>query len=79
MKTTGKNRTTSSRKAADEKAALDFRYGNHWRKNPALYQTVMHEEDTVRHCEHCGRPMNRSEASDFGSLCEDCYMKEYYG
>ena len=36
-------------------------------------------EETVRHCEYCGSPMPRSEDNDYGSLCEDCYMKEYYG
>ena len=29
---------------------------------------VHHE--TVRHCEYCGKPMNRSDVNDFGSLCE---------
>ena len=38
---------------------------------------VHHE--TVRHCEYCGRPMSRSDVNDYGSLCERCYMKEYYG
>ena len=36
-------------------------------------------EETVRYCEYCGRPMTRSDVNDHGSLCEDCYMKEYYG
>ena len=36
-------------------------------------------EETVRHCEYCGRPMTRSDVNDYGSLCEDCYMREYYG
>ena len=38
---------------------------------------VHHE--TVRHCEYCGKPMSRSDVNDYGSLCERCYMKEYYG
>ena len=38
----------------------------------------MHEE-TVAHCEYCGKPMSRSDVNDYGSLCERCYMKEYYG
>lgn len=38
---------------------------------------VHHE--TVRHCEYCGKPMSRSDVNDYGSLCESCYMKEYYG
>ena len=38
---------------------------------------VHHE--TVRHCEYCGKPMRRSDVNDYGSLCESCYMKEYYG
>ncbi len=36
-------------------------------------------EETVRHCDYCGKPMSRSDVNDYGSLCERCYMKEYYG
>ena len=32
----------------------------------------------VRHCEYCGKPMSASDVNDYGSLCETCYMKEYY-
>ena len=35
-------------------------------------------EVTVAYCEYCGKPMSESEVNDFGSLCESCYMKEYY-
>ena len=35
--------------------------------------------ETVRHCEYCGKPMSRSDVNDYGSLCERCYIKEYYG
>lgn len=35
--------------------------------------------EIVRSCEYCGKPMTRSEVNDYGSLCESCYMKEYYG
>lgn len=38
---------------------------------------VHHE--TVRHCDYCGKSMNRSDVNDYGTLCETCYMKEYYG
>lgn len=45
-----------------------------------MYQTVYEtHHETVRECACCGKPMTRSEVNDFGSLCEDCYMKEYYG
>lgn len=36
-------------------------------------------EETVAQCEYCGKPMSRSDVNDYGSLCESCYMKEYYG
>ena len=36
-------------------------------------------EETVRHCAYCGKPMSRSDVNDYGSLCESCYMDEYYG
>ena len=46
---------------------------------PSIFEVAryMHEE-TVAYCEYCGRPMNRSDVNDYGSLCESCYMKEYY-
>lgn len=33
----------------------------------------------ISKCQVCGKPMNRSDINDFGSLCERCYMQEYYG
>lgn len=36
-------------------------------------------EEIVRECEYCGKAMTRSDYNDYGSLCERCYMKEYYG
>lgn len=30
------------------------------------------------YCEYCGKPMTESDVEDFGTLCEKCYMKEYY-
>lgn len=33
----------------------------------------------ARHCANCGRPMTPSDVNDYGSLCESCYMQEYYG
>ncbi len=36
-------------------------------------------EEVVAHCEYCGKPLSRSDVNDYGSLCERCYMKEYYG
>ena len=32
----------------------------------------------VRVCDYCGKPMTASEANDYGTLCERCYMREYY-
>ena len=32
----------------------------------------------VRECNYCGKPMTASEANDYGTLCERCYMREYY-
>lgn len=57
---------------------MEFLYGKKNADNP-FYQTVFHvHQETVRHCDHCGKPMTRSEVNDYGSLCEKCYMKEYY-
>lgn len=33
----------------------------------------------VRECDYCGAPMSVSDVNDYGSLCESCYMREYYG
>lgn len=47
---------------------------------PSIFD-VAHEvhEVVVRHCDYCGAPMSRSDVNDYGSLCESCYMREYYG
>lgn len=47
-------------------------------KSMAAVVNYVHGE-VVRHCEYCGAPMTRSDVNDFGSLCERCYYKEYYG
>lgn len=45
-----------------------------------MYRTVYEtHHETVRECDCCGKPMSRSDVDDYGTLCETCYMKEYYG
>ena len=61
-----------------DKEKLNFLYGDAWKKNPEMYLLSIHRNDTVRYCEYCGRPLTRSDVNDYGSLCERCYMKEYY-
>lgn len=34
--------------------------------------------EVVAECEYCGQPLTRSDVNDYGSLCEKCYLKEYY-
>ena len=47
---------------------------------PSIFEVARYvHEETVRHCEYCGRPMSRSDVNDYGSLCERCYMREDYG
>lgn len=50
------------------------------KKIKSIYD-VVHETHhvKVRECEYCGKPMSASDVNDYGSLCESCYMKEYYG
>lgn len=49
-------------------------------KIESIYRTVHHVHgEIVRHCEYCGKGLTRSETNDYGSLCERCYMREYYG
>ena len=58
---------------------MEFLYGKENAEHP-LYQTAFHvHNEVVQYCEYCRKPMNRSEVNDYGSLCEACYMKEYYG
>ena len=42
---------------------------------------VVHQthEVTVAHCAYCDEPLTESDVNDYGSLCESCYMEEYYG
>ncbi len=72
-----KKKETAAEKRRREQ--MEFLYGKENAKHP-MYQTVhyVHHETTVQHCEYCGKPMSRSDVNDYGSLCEKCYMKEYY-
>ena len=50
------------------------------KSGPSIHDVVHHVHgETVRECAYCGAPMSRSDVNDYGSLCERCYMKEYYG
>lgn len=44
-----------------------------------IYEEVHNTHSTIeRYCDHCGAAMTPSDVNDYGSLCEQCYMKEYY-
>ena len=76
MATKSKKETAAQRKRRQQ---MEFLYGKENAKYP-MYQTVHYvHHETVRHCDYCGKPMTRSDVNDYGSLCEACYMKEYYG
>ena len=46
---------------------------------PSIFEVASQVHHTVaRYCAYCGRPMTPSDVNDYGSLCERCYMKEYY-
>ena len=46
----------------------------------SIFRIAHYVHHTVaRHCDYCGKSMSPSDVNDFGSLCERCYMKEYYG
>lgn len=58
--------------------SMEFLFGKE-NSRETMYQTVYEtHHEIVRECEYCGKPMTRSEVNDFGSLCEECYMREYY-
>ncbi len=62
---------------ADEKK-MEFLYGKENAKK-SMYRTLYFTHTKiVRECEYCGRGMTASDCNDYGSLCESCYMKEYY-
>lgn len=59
----------------NEKPKITIEYSG-----PSIFEVARHmHEETVKHCEYCGKPMSRSDVNDYGSLCESCYMREYYG
>lgn len=70
---------TMKKKNNRQREEMEFLYGKK-NANKPMYQTV-HEthNETVRECEYCGKPLTRSDVNDYGTLCETCYMKEYYG
>lgn len=46
----------------------------------SIFEVAHYMHHTVaRHCSYCGAPMTPSDVNDYGSLCERCYMREYYG
>lgn len=48
-------------------------------RGPSIFEVAHQVHHTVaRHCAYCGRPMTPSDVNDYGTLCERCYMKEYY-
>lgn len=49
------------------------------RSYPSIMAVADYMHNTVaRYCANCGKPMTPSDVNDYGSLCESCYMKEYY-
>lgn len=48
-------------------------------RGPSIFAVANQVHHTIaRHCDYCGKPMTPSDVNDYGSLCERCYMKEYY-
>ena len=72
-----KSKTTNPGGSKRKASSNSIRVVHHM---PSLMQ-VFHETHhiTVAHCEYCGKPLNRSEVNDFGSLCERHFLEEYYG
>ena len=67
------------KKSNKKQKSMEFLFGKENAKK-SMYQTVYEtHHEIVRECEYCDKPLNRSEVNNFGSLCERCYMEEYYG
>lgn len=48
-------------------------------RSPSIFEVASQAHHTVAgYCAYCGRPMTPSDVNDYGTLCESCYMKEYY-
>ncbi|MBD5305221.1 MAG: hypothetical protein HDS12_02895 [Bacteroides sp.] len=48
-------------------------------RGPSIFEVAHQVHHTVAgYCAFCGRAMTPSDVNDYGSLCESCYMKEYY-
>ena len=45
----------------------------------SMERCLDHHSDHAADCAHCGRPLSSSDVEDYGTLCERCYLKEYYG
>ena len=68
--TNGKEKTT--RKTTSSKLRII-------RSGTSIFEVAHQVPHTVaRYCEYCPKPMTPSDVNDYGSLCESCYMKEYY-
>lgn len=73
-------KTMCNKKLTDDQInRLNFYYGDAWKSNPDIYLGILERDKTVRHCDYCGREMTQSDVDDYGTLCESCYMEEYYG
>ena len=48
-------------------------------RGPSIFEVAHQVHHTVAgYCAFCGRAMTPSDVNDYGSLCESCYMREYY-
>lgn len=67
------------KKGVENQQKLEFLYGKE-NAQKSMYQIVEHVHgETVAYCDFCNAPLTRSDINDYGTLCERCYMKEYYG
>lgn len=58
------------------KSSKNISVSHHGAPLMAVFNHV--HKEIVKHCAYCGKPMTRSDVNDYGSLCERCYLKEYY-
>lgn len=79
LEATIKTEKTMKKKNNKRQEEMEFLYGKE-NANKPMYR-IVHETHNkiVRECGYCGKPLTPSEANDYGTLCEVCYMKEYYG
>lgn len=71
MKKTKKTKTTAVKPSSAKVLYIE-------ESGPSIFDVAHYMHHTIaRRCEYCNRPMTPSDENDYGTLCMNCYIKEY--